>query len=268
MHKLVKGVDMSHVDFVKREHIGLLTFNNPQKLNVLDLNTLIDFNSILDVIRDDVEIYCLIVTGVGEKSFIAGGDITLQNTFSVMEAYNWANLGQGCLSKLEKMPMPVIGAVNGYALGGGMEVALACDLIIASENAIFGQPEVTLGIIPGFGGTQRLPRKVGINKAKELIYTGNKIDVDEALKIGLVNKVAKRETLMEDAIGFANNIIQNAPIAVRLAKLAINEGTQCDIDRGLVIEKSLFSECFSTEDKTTAMTAFIKKNKNVRFTNR
>lgn len=259
---------MSLVDFEKREHIGILTICNPKKLNVFDFQVLFDLDSVLDVIKEDTEIYCIILTGAGEKAFIAGGDIALQNTFDVTKAYQWSDLGQNCLQKLEKMPMPVICVVNGYALGGGTEAALACDLVLASKKAIFGLPEVSLGIIPGFGGTQRLPRKIGINKAKELIFTGVKFDADEALKIGLVNKVVTHEALMEEAIILANMITNNSPIAVRLAKIAINDGMQCDMDRGISIEKSLFAQCFATEDSKTGMTAFIEKNKNVKFQNR
>lgn len=259
---------MSLVCYEKRQDVGILTFNNPKTLNALDFRVLEELDTTLDVIKEDKDIYCLIITGAGEKAFIAGGDIALQNTFDVLSAYNWACTGHRCIRKLETMPMPVIGAINGYALGGGTEVALACDLLVASEKAIFAQPEVGLGITPGFGGTQRLPRKVGINKAKELIFTGMRIDAAEAMRIGLVNKVVPHETLMEEAIQLAEMIIKNAPIAVRLAKVAIDEGIQCDIDRGLSMEKALFSECFSTEDKTTAMTAFVEKNKNVIFHNR
>jgi enoyl-CoA hydratase len=258
---------MYYIEFEKREHIGILTINNSSKLNALNFEVLDDFNNVLDVIREDKEIFCLIITGTGEKAFIAGGDIALQNSFDVMQAKGWSHRGQACLRKLETMPMPVIGAINGFALGGGLEVALACDILIASENAIFGQPEVCLGIIPGFGGTQRLPRKIGLNKAKELIFTGNKIDVAEALKIGLISKAVPSTSLMEETLILAESIIKNAPIAVRQAKIAINEGIQCDLDRGLSIEKSLFSECFSTDDKTTGMSAFINKNKNVCFKN-
>jgi len=259
---------MGLVFYERRDNIGILTINNPKTLNALDFQVLEELEIALDKIEKCMDIYCLIITGAGDKAFIAGGDIALQNTFNVISAYKWASIGHSCIHKLESMHMPVIGAINGYALGGGTEVALACDILVASENAIFAQPEVGLGIIPGFGGTQRLPRKVGINKAKELIFTGMRIGAVEAMRIGLVNKVVPHEVLMQEAIKLAEIIIKNAPIAVRFAKIAINDGIQCDLDRGLSIEKALFSECFSTEDKATGMSAFVEKNINVVFNNR
>jgi enoyl-CoA hydratase len=259
---------MELVLFEKTENIGILTFSNPSTLNSINFQVLEELETKLDIIENDKIVRCLIITGAGERAFIAGGDIALQNTFGVIEAYQWACTGHRCLRRLEMMPVPVIGAINGYALGGGTEVALACDLLIASENAIFAQPEVGLGIIPGFGGTQRLPRKVGLNKTKELIFTGMKITAQEAMRIGLVNQVVPQEDLMREAVKLAEMIVRNAPIAVRLAKVAMNDGIQCDLDRGLALERALFSECFSTEDKTIGMTAFEEKNKNIVFKNR
>lgn len=251
---------MKKVLFEKQKNIALVTFNNPQKLNPLDFEVLEELNVIMDDL-DKEDIRCVILTGAGEKAFIAGGDIGVQNTFDVTAAYRWACLGHATLRRIERLSVPVIGAINGFALGGGTEVALVCDCLVAAKEAIFGQPEVTLGITPGFGGTQRLARKIGINLAKELILTGRRFSAEEAKEIGLVNKVTSREQVLPEAFDFAEQIIKHSRYAVEYAKKAVDQGIQVDLDRGLEIERTLFSLCFDTEEQTIAMTNFLNKGK-------
>ncbi|MBR0173244.1 MAG: enoyl-CoA hydratase/isomerase family protein [Lachnospiraceae bacterium] len=257
---------MGLIEYRAEDQIGFLTINNPSTLNALDFPLLEELEKLLDTLQDACikrksKICCLIITGAGEKAFIAGGDITVQNTFDTVLAYNWACTGQRVLKKIEELEVPVIAAVNGYALGGGTEVVLACDLVVASEKAVFGQPEVGLGITPGFGGTQRLPRKVGLNIAKEWILTGRRIMPEEAKQAGLVNRIAAHDKLMEETMKLAQEIISNGTHAVRMAKQAINDGIQCDLDRGLSMERALFSTCFSTMDQNERMEAFLNRKK-------
>ena len=199
------------------------------------------------------------MTGAGEKAFVAGADITEMKDLNTMEGRKFSILGNKVFRRLENLEKPVIAAVNGFALGGGCELAMACDIRLASEKAKFGQPETGLGITPGFGGTQRLPRLVGTGMAKELIYTGKIIKADEALRIGLVNRVVEVDKLMEEAKNLAETIAANAPIAVKLSKTAINRGVQCDIDTALMYEAEAFGECFSTADQKEGMTAFVER---------
>lgn len=247
------------VRFEKDGAIGILTFDNPRTLNALDFQVLEELNAIMDGIERDRDVRCLIVTGAGEKAFIAGGDIAVQLTFTVQAAYDWACLGHRTLRRIETLPFPVIGAVNGYALGGGTEVALVCDLLLASEQAIFGQPEVALGIIPGFGGTQRLPRKIGVNKAKELLLTGRRFDAAEALALGLVNEVLPPDQLMARAREIARAMTSLSFDALRLCKIAVDEGLQCDLDRGLAMERGVFSQCFATARQKEEMQKFVDR---------
>jgi enoyl-CoA hydratase len=223
---------------------------------------------ILDMVAEDRNIYCVIITGAGEKAFVAGADISEMKDMNVFEARNFGLLGSSVFRKIELLNIPVIAAVNGFALGGGCELALSCDIRIASDNAKFGQPEVTLGITPGFGGTQSLSRTVGIAKAKEMIYTGITIVSEEALRVGLVNRVVPLDKLMEEAFSMANKIAANAPIAVQLCKTAINRGIQTDIDTGLNFETEVFAECFASQDQKTAMEAFLGKKKVEKFSNK
>jgi enoyl-CoA hydratase len=249
--------DYSKIRFEVDGPIGVLTFDSPSNLNALDYAMLKEVNLALDSLPDSVRV--LILTGAGEKAFIAGGDIGLQLTFDVQKALDWADFGHSTLRRFELLPIPVIGAVNGYALGGGTEVALACDFLTASENAVFGQPEVSLGITPGFGGTQRLPRKVGMNRAKELILTGRRITAAEALSIGLVSAIAPQSELMAKTKEMALTIASYSPEAVRQCKTAIDEGMNCDLDRGLALERALFVLCFSTQRQKEDMTRFVER---------
>ncbi|MPM17030.1 Short-chain-enoyl-CoA hydratase [bioreactor metagenome] len=256
-------MELKNIILEKEGNLAIVTINRPKALNALNSETLQDLDLVLENLESDKNIYCVVLTGSGEKAFVAGADISEMKDLSEEEGKEFGLLGNRVFRRLEKLDKPVIAAISGFALGGGCELAMACDIRIASERARFAQPEAGLGITPGFGGTQRLPRLVGEGKAKELIYTCAMIKADEALRIGLVNKVVPLESLMEEARAMANLIIANAPIAVKLCKDAINRGMQVDMDSAIVIEAEDFGKCFSTEDQKEGMTAFIeKRNKN------
>ncbi|KRQ87892.1 putative enoyl-CoA hydratase echA8 [Caloramator mitchellensis] len=259
---------METIILQKEENIAVLTISRPKALNALNTKVLKELDGAIDEIENDNEIYALVITGDGEKAFVAGADIAEMKDMNPKEARNFSILGNKVFRRIESLRIPTIAAVNGYALGGGCELAMACDIRIASETAKFGQPEVGLGITPGFGGTQRLSRIVGKSKAKELIFTGDVIDANEALRIGLVNKVVKKEELIDEAKKLANKISQNAPIAVGLAKAAIDRGYQADIDTAIMYEAEVFSQCFATEDQKDGMTAFTEKRKVEKFKNK
>lgn len=249
-------------------HIATITINKPQVLNALSTEVLTDLKQVLDEIEKIENIYAVIITGAGEKSFVAGADIAEMKDKNPKQATEYAEFANGVFFRIENFHCPVIAAVNGFALGGGCELAMACDIRIASETARFAQPETGLGITPGFGGTQRLPRLVGAGRAKELIYTGRTIKADEALAIGLVNKVTKPEALMQETLAMAQTICQKAPFAIKKAKEAINRGLQVSIDKAIAVETEEFAQCFATEDQKMAMTAFVKKEKIEKFNNR
>ena len=249
-------------------HIATITINNPQVLNALSTEVLTDLKQVLDEIEKIENIYAVIITGAGEKSFVAGADIAEMKDKNPKQATEYAEFADGIFFRIENFHCPVIAAVNGFALGGGCELAMACDIRIASETARFAQPETGLGITPGFGGTQRLPRLVGAGRAKELIYTGRTIKADEALAMGLVNKVTKPEALMQETLAMAQTICQKAPFAIKQAKAAVNKGLQVSIDKAIAIETEEFAQCFATEDQKMAMTAFVKKEKIEKFNNR
>lgn len=259
---------MENVILKREGHIGILTISRPKFLNALNSDTLKELEQSVDEIAKDKDIYVLVITGDGDKAFVAGADISEMKDKNVFEARDFGILGNRVFRKIEQLHMPVIAAINGFALGGGCELSLCCDIRIASEKAKFGQPETTLGITPGFGGTQRLPRVVGLSMAKEMIYTGSVIDSKKALEIGLVNKVVPKETLMEEAMKLAGSIASAAPIAVGLCKSAINKGMQCDIDTALCYESEVFAQCFASEDQMDAMTAFVEKRKIDSFKNK
>lgn len=241
-------------------HICTIQINNPKALNALNTKTLHELNRALTMVENDKNNRVLIITGV-EKSFVAGADISEMADLDETGGKAFGEFGSEIFRRIELLHIPVIASINGYALGGGCELALCCDIRIASDNAIFGLPEVGLGINPGFSATQRLPRLVGIGKAKELIYTGSIINAEEALRIGLVNKVCTLETLEEETQKMAQKIASQAPIAVQYAKKAINEGMDTDIESGIDIETTLFAHCFTTEDQKNGMQAFMKKEK-------
>ncbi len=251
-------MEFKNIVLQKEDKIAIVTINRPKALNALNSETLIELDLAIDEISKDDEIYALILTGEG-KAFVAGADITEMKDLDVMGGRKFGILGNKIFRKLETLEKPVIAAVNGFALGGGCELSMACDIRIASSRAKFGQPEVGLGITPGFGGTQRLARLIGTGMAKQLIYTGDIINAEEALRIGLVNKVVEPEQLLEEVKLLAKKIVNNAPIAVKLSKTAINRGMQMDIDTALMYEAEVFGECFSTVDQKNGMLAFIEK---------
>ena len=250
-------------EFIKYEEdgmVGLLTINRPRALNALNSKVFDELDKTLDAI-DTNKVRALILTGAGEKSFVAGADIGEMSSLTKKEGEAFGKKGNDVFRKLETFPIPVIAAVNGFALGGGCEISMSCDIRICSDNAIFGQPEVGLGITPGFGGTQRLARLVGPGMAKQMIYTARNIKADEALRIGLVNAVYPQSELLNEAKKLAETIARQAPIAVRNCKKAINDGLQVDMDKAIVIEEKLFGDCFETEDQRAGMGNFLEKDK-------
>ncbi len=258
---------MSFVCYEVNGEVATVTINRPEALNALNSNVLDELSKVFDDIDQDV-VRCVILTGAGEKSFVAGADIGEMSTLTEEEGVAFGKKGNDVFRKIETFPLPVIAAVNGFALGGGNELALSCDIRICSENAMFGQPEVGLGITPGFGGTQRLARVINPGKAKELIYSAKNIKAPEALELGLVNAVYPIEDLLPQANKLASKIASNAPIAVRACKKAINDGLQVDMDSAIVIEEKLFGSCFASQDQKDGMAAFLNKTKVEKFNNK
>lgn len=248
-----------NIAFEVQDSIGVLTVNRPKVLNALDQDTMQELNDLVGKIAVDKMVGVVIVTGSGEKSFVAGADISQMQCMSALEGRQWGRFSQGVFNAIENLPQPVIAAVNGYALGGGCELAMCCDIRIASEKAKFGQPEVLLGVVPGFAGTQRLPRLIGKGRAKELLFTGNQIDAAEAFRIGLVNAVVPAEQLMDVAKKWAQTILSRGPVAVQLCKAAVNEGLDMDFESGQAYESEVFGLCFATEDQKEGMAAFVEK---------
>jgi enoyl-CoA hydratase len=245
--------------YEKKDQIGYITFNRPQKLNALNRKTVEELETCLKEARDDAEVRVLILTGAGEKSFVAGADIAELAQRTAVDGKDFALYGQGVLRLLETLGKPSIAAVNGFALGGGCELALACTIRIASKNAKLGQPEVKLGIIPGYGGTQRLARLCGKGVAHELILGGDMITADEALRVGLVNHVVEPGELIPACEALAKKIIANAPLAVKFAMEAIEHGMEMPQEEGLFLEASLFGLCCATEDMREGTRAFLDK---------
>jgi enoyl-CoA hydratase len=250
-----------NITLIKEPDLAILTVNRPQAMNALNYDTLQEIKSAVLEISSDNNIKALIITGSGEKAFVAGADIAYMKDLTAIQGREFGALGQSVFSAIENLSIPVIAAVNGFALGGGCELAMACDIRLASEKARFGQPEVSLGITPGFGGTQRLARLIGSGPAKELIYTGMNIDAGEAYRLGLVNHIYPADSLMDEAKKLAQKMISNAPLAVSLCKSAINRGLQADIDTAMAIEADVFGLCFSTNDQKEGMNAFLHKRK-------
>ena len=238
--------------------VAVVTLCRPKALNALNDQTLSELDQIVCWLERAGEIRGVIVTGEG-RGFAAGADISQMKDYGSREGRSYAGRAQALFSRIEKLDKPMLAAVNGYALGGGCELAMACDLRIASEKAVFGQPEASLGLIPCFGGTQRLPRLVGTGIAKELIYTGRQVNAEEAQRIGLVNRVVPHDRLMEEAEAMMEGIAAQAPIAIRCAKQAINWGIQADLETGLELEKELAALAFGTTDKQEGVAAFLAK---------
>ena len=251
---------MSFINVEQQGAVAVLTIDRPKALNALNPEVLADLKAAFEGIDQDT-VRCVVLTGAGEKSFVAGADIGSMSTMTKAEGEAFGKLGNDIFLEIEHFPLPVIAAVNGFALGGGCELAMSCDIRICSDNAVFGQPEVGLGITPGFGGTQRLARLVGMGMAKQMLYSARNIDANEALRIGLVNSVVPQADLMETALKLANTIAKNAPIAVRACKKAVNEGMQVSIDKAVEIEEKLFGDCFETHDQVEGMACFLSREK-------
>ena len=248
-----------NIVFEKEEAVGILTVNRLKSLNALNPATLGEIIDCLETVRQDQETRCLIITGAGDRAFVAGADISAMVSMSALEGKAFASLGLNVARRLEEMPIPVIAAVNGFALGGGTELALACDMIIAADTAKFGQPEINLGVIPGFGGTQRLARRIGLPLARELIYTGDMIDAETALRYGLANRVVPLADCLAEAKALAHKLTTKPPIAIQQAKAAINAGIDMDIINGCRFETEAFGLTFATQDKAEGMSAFLEK---------
>lgn len=252
-------IDLHNVRFEKEGAIAILTIDRPKALNALNYETLQELLYCFQQLEKNREIGAVILTGSGEKAFVAGADISYMQQLNTLAASEFAGLGHAVMTKIEHLPQPVIAAVNGFALGGGCEISLACDIRIAAENAKFGQPEVNLGVIPGFGGTQRLPRLIGKGMACELLFTGDIIDAKEALRIGLVNKVVAKEELLDVCRVLAGKITSKGPIAIRLCKETVNNGVEMDLDRANQYEAIQFGQCFASDDQKEGMLAFLEK---------
>lgn len=241
----------------------MITIHRPQVLNALNQDVINELIDAVEAFSKDESVSVAVLTGAGDKAFVAGADIEAQLPLDSEEGRQWGLLGHKLCRLMETVEKPIIAAVNGFALGGGCELAMACDIRLASEKAVFGQPEVSLGITPGYGGTLRLPRLVGEGKAKQLIFTGQRIKAAEAYRIGLVDEIYPPEELLQEALNMALRIEANAPLAVRHAKIQINQGLQTDIDSAIVLEAGLFGLCFATQDQKEGMGAFLEKRKAV-----
>ena len=264
---------MDYILYEQNGNVATITINREKALNALNSQVLDELNTTLDAV-DLATVRCLVITGAGSKSFVAGADIGEMSSLTKAEGEAFGKKGNDVFRKIETFPIPVIAAVNGFALGGGCEISMSCDIRICSDNAVFGQPEVGLGITPGFGGTQRLARLVGAGMAKQMIYTARNIKAADAYRIGLVNEVysaevdadgnvvkSAQEVMLAAAQKMAATIAKNAPIAVRNCKKAINDGLDADMDQAVVIEEKLFGDCFETEDQKYGMAFFLDKNK-------
>lgn len=274
---------MEFIKVEKSEHVAIVTIDRPEALNALNNTVLQELAAVLEGVEKNIntkaniaenvaaaepEVRCLIITGAGEKAFIAGADISEMSSFTKAEGEAFGKMGNDLFLQIENFPVPIIAVINGFALGGGCELAMSCDIRICSDNARFGQPEVGLGITPGFGGTQRLARIVGVGKAKEMLYTARIIDAKEACRIGLVEQSYPQEQLMEEGKKLAARIAGNAPIAVRNCKAAVNQGIHKRIGKAVEVEEKLFGDCFETLDQQDGMRGFLEKQKNIVFQNR
>jgi len=250
-----------NIDFEIKDCIATITFNRPKALNALNQELLGEFAAAIDAIELNEDVRVVVLTGSGDKAFVAGADITEINQLGPLGAKHFARRGLDAINRLPKLPIPVIAAVNGYALGGGTEMALACDFIYAAETAQFGLPEINLGIIPGFGGTQRLARLIGPNLAREMIYTGKMIDAAEAFRLGIVNQVCAGDHLMDAVMKTATAMARKGRVALRAAKQAINNGLNVDLASGLALENDAFALCLASDDAREGTQAFLEKRK-------
>jgi enoyl-CoA hydratase len=257
---LIFSVQTEFIKYEEETDIAILTINRPKALNALNSQVLDELDKVLESI-DTEKIHALIITGAGEKSFVAGADIAEMSILTKAQGAEFSKKGNDVFRKIETFPIPVIAAINGFALGGGCEISMSCDIRICSDNAIFGQPEVGLGITPGFGGTQRLARLVGLGMAKQLIFTGQNIKAEEAYRIGLVNAVYPQQELLNEAKKLATTIAKNGANAIKNSKKAINDGYQMEINKAIQIEEQLFGECFQSDEQVIRMKNFLEKNK-------
>ena len=258
---------MTNILLEKKGLYAVATINRPKALNALNSEVLSDLDELVRTVSADADIRALVITGSGEKAFVAGADIGEMSTLTPAEGEAFGKHGNDVFRKLETLPIPTIAAVNGFALGGGCELSMSCDIRLCADTAVFVQPEARLGITPGFGGTQRLARLVSPGMAKQLIYTAKNIKADEAYRIGLVNAVYPLDELLPAAEKMAETIAKNAPIAVRACKKAINEGLEAKMDDAVVIEEKLFGSCFQTADQIEGMSAFLEKRKHEPYQN-
>jgi len=254
-------MDFKNIQIEHNAGLTTVRINRPQAMNALNPDVLLELATFAHEINKNPEIKVVVITGAGDKAFVAGADIAAMKSMTAIEAKQFCDLGHRVMKQIQNAHKPVIAAVNGFCLGGGLELALSCDFIYASENAKLGLPEVNLGIFPGFGGTQRLPRLIGKNKAKELIFTAKMLSAQEGKEWGIVNKVTSQADLLKEVEATAREIMKKGPIAIQLAKQAVNEGTDLDINSGLAIEQALFPTIFSTEDKLEGISAFLEKRK-------
>ena len=257
---LIFSVQTEFIKYEEETDIAILTINRPKALNALNSQVLDELDKVLESI-DTEKIHALIITGAGEKSFVAGADIAEMSTLTKAQGAEFSKKGNDVFRKIETFPIPVIAAINGFALGGGCEISMSCDIRICSDNAIFGQPEVGLGITPGFGGTQRLARLVGLGMAKQMIFTGQNIKAEEAYRIGLVNAIYPQAELLNEAKKLATTIAKNGANAIKNSKKAINDGYQMEIDKAIQIEEQLFGECFQSDEQVERMKKFLEKGK-------
>lgn len=256
-------MELKNVIYEKSEGIAIITINRPDALNALNAETIDEILQCLEDIAKDDNVRAVILTGAGPKAFCAGADIKAMKGMTALDARKLSQMGYKLCKAIENLEKPVIAAINGYALGGGLEVAMACDLRIASEKARMGQTEINIGLIPGWGGTQRLPRLVGKTLAKEMVFTGKMIDAQTAYQRGLVNKVVPPEQLMDAAKEMAKELASKAPVALKLSKMLINYGLETDLDTALVLEREAFGVVASTEDLQEGVSAFLEKRKPV-----
>lgn len=254
-------MELKNLTYEKRDKIAIVTINRPNTLNSLNAETMEELDQVFTEVGRDEGVWAVILTGAGERAFVSGADIQQFVGLSAPASQHFARKGQDIFRRIEELGRPVIAAINGYALGGGCELAMACTIRIASEKARFGQPEVKLGLIPGYGGTWRLPHIVGKGKALELILTGEMIDAQEALRLNLVNRVVPPAQLMEAALEMANKILANSPLAVKLSIQAINHAMHTDLETGNHHEAALFGLCFASHDKEEGVNAFLDKRK-------
>ena len=259
---------MDYILYEKKENVAWITINRPETLNALSKQTLEELLKSLDIAEKDMDILCVVLTGAGDKAFSAGGDIREERDLTSYNAMEFLHLGHSIGLKIQNLRIPVIAAINGYAIGGGMEISLSCDIVIAADSAKFGMPPVKLGIISGFGGTQLAARLLGPARAKELMFTGRIFKADEALNLGVVQRVVAKDKLIEEVTALAKEIASMPPYAVRATKESINVGINLDIRSAFALEEKYAAPCYDTADKYEAMTAFLEKRKPNKFTDR